>query len=336
MPNINLEKISESLILGTIKQIFFLLIGVIWILLFKSFKEQILQYNPLVLYSCLVLFLVVSISNIIYLTKIKDSKSLYTNMALYVSTVLVFFILTLFGDNNTLKNHIPFLISFGYLTIGQIMLESWFQQGVISNQKTEQGLGFASTAVVIEEVNSVHRFIIILNKNLREGKGLWVPPGGHFSPYTENPESKVIHKLMDEIGVECKLLEQANLLPNQNHDRENNEVVWITPPYFVLREYLPGKCKQDHSYHFDFVYICLTDGVRKNEKSKYKHNDIIRIPLNECLENFESTERAVRNKINERALQYGLTIGSRNDDIARDLIWRLHLSAKIFNSKSNE
>lgn len=173
-------------------------------------------------------------------------------------------------------------------------------------------------------------FIIILNKNLRQGKGLWVPPGGHFLPYIDNPETKLKNKIYEEIGVDCEVMCEEGQKPSEVHDTITNEVEWLAPPAFLLKEFLPDQCKQHHSHHFDLIYLCTTDGRVKNKTCKYKSSALVRVPLKECLDSFEATERILNKKIREKANELGLETYSRNENVSRDLIWRLHLAANKY------
>ena len=42
------------------------------------------------------------------------------------------------------------------------------------------------------------------------------------------------------------------------------------------------------------------------------------------------TERALNKKIREKANELGLETYSRNENVSRDLIWRLHLAANKY------
>ncbi len=67
---------------------------------------------------------------------------------------------------------------------------------MITAGKASETLGFAATGILIEKPGGdAVNFIIILNKNLRQGKGLWGSPGGHFLPYIDNPETKLKNKI---------------------------------------------------------------------------------------------------------------------------------------------
>ena len=107
--------------------------------------------------------------------------------------------------------------------------------------------------------------------------------------------------------------------PSEVHDTITNEVEWLVPPAFLLKEFLPDQCKQHHSHHFDLIYLCTTDGKVKNKTCKYKSSALVRIPQKECLDSFEATER-----------ELGLETYSRNENVSRDLIWRLHLAANKY------
>ena len=130
--------------------------------------------------------------------------------------------------------------------------------------------------------------------------------------------------------MDCEVMCEEGQKPSEVHDTITNEVEWLVPPAFLLKEFLPDQCKQHHSHHFDLIYLCTTDGKVKNKTCKYKSSALVRIPLKECLDSFEATERALNKKIREKANELGLETYSRNENVSRDLIWRLHLAANKY------
>ena len=78
--------------------------------------------------------------------------------------------------------------------------------------------------------------------------------------------------------------------------------------------------------------------MQADERSSYcewkvkdaESSALVRIPLKECLDSFEATERALNKKIREKANELGLETYSRNENVSRDLIWRLHLAANKY------
>ena len=193
----------------------------------------------------------------------------------------------------------------GYALAREITGEDYRVVSVIGDGALTGGMAF-------EALNNAARlksnFIIILNKNLRQGKGLWVPPGGHFLPYIDNPGTKLKNKIYEEIGVDCEVMCEEGQKPSEVHDTITNEVEWLVPPAFLLKEFLPDQCKQHHSHHFDLIYLCTTDGKVKNKTCKYKSSALVRIPLKECLDSFEATERALNKKIREKANELGVDV----------------------------
>jgi hypothetical protein len=170
----------------------------------------------------------------------------------------------------------------------------------------------------------------VLNKNLREGKGLWVPPGGHFFPQFEDPVEKLRHKVKAEIGVDCKVYYPYGPSELNKHDELRTEGgEWITPPVFVLKEDLGGLCSHGHSVHLDFLYLCLTDGAIIERSHKYEKNQI-QIPLEYC-STFNDTEKIIGDSIDKwYVANFGMKPSSR-EDLTKDVTWRIFLATKIFN-----
>ena len=298
-------KVSETLVLDGIKWG----MGILLVLLYGSVHSQLEQYNPIIIYTSLILYILLFLADFIPSYRHKEKTDIQFKLFLYIGSLCLFFILVfLLKAPQYTASHTPFIISFCFFITGRLLLESNLNRMIQREKKLIKSLGFAATGILIEKPGGdTVNFIIILNKNLRQGKGLWVPPGGHFLPYIDNPGTKLKNKIYEEIGVE-----------------------WLAPPAFLLKEFLPDQCKQHHSHHFDLIYLCTTDGKVKNKTCKYKSSALVRIPLKECLDSFEATERALNKKIREKANELGLETYSRNENVSRDLIWRLHLAANKY------
>ena len=142
---------------------------------------------------------------------------------------------------------------------------------MISKNKITDKIGFATTGVLIDESeNDKEKIILVHNRNLRDGHGLWVPPGGHYLPHAESPVQKLKTKIEHEIGVDCKILNPYKYnMALEKEDIKMDKVEWIIPPVFLLEEDLMGKCSQGHLTHIDSIYICTTNGGTINKNHKY-------------------------------------------------------------------
>ena len=321
-------KVSETLVLDGIKWG----MGILLVLLYGSVHSQLEQYNPIIIYTSLILYILLFLADFIPSYRHKEKTDIQFKLFLYIGSLCLFFILVfLLKAPQYTASHTPFIISFCFFITGRLLLESNLNRMIQREKKLIKSLGFAATGILIEKPGGdAVNFIIILNKNLRQGKGLWVPPGGHFLPHIDNPGTKLKNKIYEEIGVDCEVMCEEGQKPSEVHDTITNEVEWLVPPAFLLKEFLPDQCKQHHSHHFDLIYLCTTDGKVKNKTCKYKSSALVRIPLKECLDSFEATERALNKKIREKANELGLETYSRNENVSRDLIWRLHLAANKY------
>lgn len=329
---LTLNKISESLVLAIITSSVISLLGLLMFMLIEPFKSDLMQYDPIIVYTSLILFSIIFFIDLFSSYLNQERKNITLKLFLYLVPVCIFFILTcIIKEQVYIKSNTPAIISFFFFISVRLIFDSHIHRETLKNKELNKSLGYTVTGMLIEDIPNIDtlNFIIVLNKNLRKGKGLWVPPGGHFTPYEHNPEVILERKIHEEIGVKSKILSINTLMPDQR-ERRDKEVEWFAPPAFLLKEFLPDKCKQNHSHHFDLIYICTTDGDLNNNKRKYTDNDIIRIPLMDCADNFNSTEIKLKNKITERSHQLGTAIESRHENISRDLIWRLTLTAKIY------
>jgi hypothetical protein len=261
---------------------------------------------------------------------LRSARSFILGLATHGLILAVFCLLTIRGDAAAIKNNVPiywmlFLLLFTKLIQFMILEHS----NVIETRRLAT-VGFAVTGLVIGNPKSDHPFFyLVLNKNLRGGKGLWVPPGGHFSPQFEDPVEKLRHKVKAEIGVDCKVHYPYG--PRELNDRQDLRTEggeWITPPVFVLKEDLGGLCSHGHLIHLDFLYLCLTDGHITEKKHKYEKSQI-QIPLEHCA-TFTETERAIGNSIDNWYVANRGRKPNTREDLTKDVTWRIFLAAKIF------
>lgn len=195
--------------------------------------------------------------------------------------------------------------------------------------KEATDLGFATTGVLIDLSDPEDpRFLLVFNQNLRAGEGLFVPPGGHFTPATERPVPRLLDKIRSEIGVQATVETDAGMLPPAPY-MATEGAEWIEAPAFVLREDMYGRCSHGHSEHHDYVYICVTDGVRvAGIDPRYPPEARIEISLGDCAPSFEGAQRAVHNKADQWYRRSRGRPTSLRTYVTDDVIWRLHLAAR--------
>ena len=153
-------KVSETLVLDGIKWG----MGILLVLLYGSVHSQLEQYNPIIIYTSLILYILLFLADFIpsYRHKEKPISSLN-----YSYIILVF----LLKAPQYTASHTPFIISFCFFITGRLLLESNLNRMIQREKKLIKSLGFAATGILIEKPGGdAVNFIIILNKNLRQGK----------------------------------------------------------------------------------------------------------------------------------------------------------------------
>lgn len=171
-------KVSETLVLDGIKWG----MGILLVLLYGSVHSQLEQYNPIIIYTSLILYILLFLADFIPSYRHKEKTDIQFKLFLYIGSLCLFFILVfLLKAPQYTASHTPFIISFCFFITGRLLLESNLNRMIQREKKLIKSLGFAATGILIEKPGGdAVNFIIILNKNLRQGKGLWVPPGGPF------------------------------------------------------------------------------------------------------------------------------------------------------------
>lgn len=257
----------------------------------------------------------------------------WTVFALYALFLVVFLVLTSLMPEAWIRAHLPVLASFAVLGLGKLSLIGAATESYFATQSFERGTGHATTGIVIVE-GQEPSFILVFNKNLRGGRGLWVPPGGHFRPARDNPDQRLIQKLETEIGMRCEIIPtHHHCLPEHSGDRRTESADWIEPPAFVLRENMFGRCSEGHDAHFDMVYLCRTDGTSSGFPAKYDLSQQIRIPIGDCSTSVDVAEEHIRKAIDQWERESSGVVSGIRNDLTRDVIWRLHLGARLYSTR---
>lgn len=297
--------------------------------LISQFRSNLNQVDKVVLVVAIVTWAILVVLDVFVL--LRGSKFLILGLASHGAILAAFCWMTIRADSTALRSNIPVYTTLLLLLFSKLLQSMLFQYGFINETRRASKVGFAATGIVIGNAAGAHPyFYLVLNKNLRGGKGLWVPPGGHFTPQIQNPIEVLISKVKAEIGVNCRVYYPYGpdeLKQSEELRTEGGE--WITPPVFVLKEDMGGVCSHGHSMHLDFLYLCLTDGQIVEKNHKYDKNQI-QIPLEHCSD-FHATERIIGDTIDNWYVKNFGRKPSTREDLTKDVTWRIFLAAKIFN-----
>lgn len=296
--------------------------------LLKVFREGIASYDPVVVTVVAVFFGAVFVYEILAR---RSRQQLYGIVTVYVCAVASFFIVTSWGTEAVRKAHVAVGLAFGTLLVGRGVLHIQNYDEGARERAERRGMGYAATGVLISEaIPADPSFILVRNLNLRSKEGLWVPPGGHFTPFRENPEEVLVAKLVAEVGMACALSAvHAGSLPRVE-ERRTNASQWLVPPAFLLREEMFGLCSHLHSSHLDFVYVCVTNGTKVGSSPKYAESQRIQVPIHRCVTGIEESERAIGDAIDAWFRNQGEKPPGRREDVTKDVAWRLHLAARMY------
>ena len=216
---------------------------------------------------------------------------------------------------------------------GAILFALLWQAGALASlrvkdKQVRHNFGFAATGVLaIHSTEGTGNFLLVLNKNLRNRQGLWVPPGGHVDIFSEQPEIRVVEKVKLETGFDAKIIEVHTSLLPPTGARRTDSCTWYTPPAFFLREDLQGLCSKVHGVHLDFVYILIATTQQTGREIKYGHTDRILVPIADCTVSHDATKAAVARAIDSWRTNQGLNPAAMLDNCTADVTMRLHLAA---------
>ncbi len=200
---------------------------------------------------------------------------------------------------------------------------------LLHNISDSRKLGFAVTGVTyLGDSKDNLQFVFIFNKNVREGKGLWLPPGGRYFPAFEHPEEKLRAKILDELGQPVDIEPPSHRsMPSEIADQITATVRWYQPPFFILREDLQGTSSYGHTEHFDLIYLCRLQASAKRTKSLYTAEQRLEVPVKECALSYDATFSACSREVSADSHRRTGRSTHAFDTLSTDLIWRLHLAA---------
>ena len=130
-------KVSETLVLDGIKWG----MGILLVLLYGSVHSQLEQYNPIIIYMSLILYILLFLADFIPSYRHKEKTDIQFKLFLYIGSLCLFFILVfLLKAPQYTASHTPFIISFCFLN-----------RMIQREKKLIKSLGFAATGILIEK-----------------------------------------------------------------------------------------------------------------------------------------------------------------------------------------
>jgi len=247
---------------------------------------------------------------------------------LYLVVILSFAAFSYFLDTAEKSTNIPILLALIFLVATRIVIGQRATTSV--PEQSEPQAGFASAGVLlVKDGSRKPYFVLVHNKNLRKGLGLWVPPGGHVDPSVERPDVRLCAKITEETGYLCEVVNlNRSLMPEDQSRWESKACVWLVPPAFLLREDLMGVCSKGHAVHIDLCYVCLSSGEIRNETPKYRGTSLLEVDAVSCLESYTVAQTAITSAIDELHRRSEDLPQGVHDDLTQDIVWRLHLTAR--------
>jgi hypothetical protein len=292
------------------------------------FRARLEFFDRTLLIFFLLSFVVLAVWDLVTFRK---STQLRVFVFLYVLVAFVFVATTYWSKEEAVKRNMPIYISFVLLGLLKISHVAAAQARAYEDQRRMQRIGFSATGVVVSTSNPKDPyFILVFNRNLREGKGLWVPPGGHFTPYEDDPVDALLLKIRDEIGMTCTTTDGPHMIPRDLDELRTDRARWLRPPSFLLEEDLMGRCSRGHEFHMDFVYVLATDGAIAATTPKYPKDVQLSVPVRECVGSVQDAEQAISGALDRWHLE---TTGAKpgvHDTLTRDVASRLHLASEIY------
>jgi 8-oxo-dGTP pyrophosphatase MutT (NUDIX family) len=300
------------------------------LVLLAGLRDDVSAYSKADLWAAAAIFLVVlAWDSFGRRHELKDREGVVEALFPYIGTVVFFAIVTLAvsPDSESERPSTGIFLSLALLALLCLVREGGAQQRM-SEQIADAAVGFATTGILVTTEPRESAFVLVLNKNLNSGNGLWVPPGGHFEPADGvDPADELLKKIEDEVGVQAAIQEVEGERAIAD-EFSTNETTWLTPPLFLLDEDLLGTCSKGHQRHIDFVYLCrMVRAVRTRHRSKYGQSDQLQIAVGSCLPSTEAAEAALVSAVEEWETSVtGRASGIKNT-VSRDVAQRLHLAA---------
>lgn len=228
------------------------------------------------------------------------------------------------SDSNQISGQLSYPF---FALIGMLLVRGFWEIQRQDWERPIESIGFAVSGILISGDGEHAKFVLVRNTNLRDGAGLWVPPGGHYDPKKKEPFLALQEKIVSEIGCECT---QINLNgKSELFDHHTSLAKAYAAPIFYLREELQGDCKEHHSVHIAAVFACKVKDGPSGANAKYKAQDRIYVSVTQCATEFEKAKLAVFQAVNEWSRGKTGKVPGAYPDVLDDVPWRLHVVAKL-------
>lgn len=296
--------------------------------LWARLRTQAQIYDPVVLATFVTAFLVFFAWDYILFRRTVFIRYVWI---LYSASAVVFLLLTAYARHASVRAYIPMLAAVTLAGVAKLYSLTAMHHSATTQRQLAENVGFAVTGIVICTSNPEEpHFILVFNRNLRGGKGLWVPPGGHFIPHQEEPTEKLLFKVTTEIGVKCTIINTFRHLRVTPEQLSTDHAKWILAPVFLLDEDLMGRCSHGHEVHLDSVYLLTTDGAITEPVHKYPKTQQVTVPVASCVAGPKEAENAILAAIEGWHVQTSGARPALKETLTNDVVWRLHLSSLLF------
>ena len=238
-----------------------LIVAVVLPVLFRDFRERLAHYPTIDLAGCVTIFGVVLALDYLFMrfagrSSAQSSQRLML-ISVYIIALIIFIIFTLAEHLPKQGNMSPAPLYLGLIVLALgLVVRIPLSGSFIATQTEGRGTGLAATSVLLVGAGNATSFLLILNRNLNNGKGLWVPPGGHFKLGVDNPADCLLRKVQSEVGIEAEIWQPSTALSREVDSFNTAETQWLPAPMFLLDEDLLGLCSHGHTRHVR-PYICL-------------------------------------------------------------------------------
>lgn len=323
-----LGRLQEASVEGLVALVIALFVPV----LFHGFRARLGHYPQIDLWGAIAVYAVAVSFDFVVLRYLNSASGgrlwAIVSLAIYAFTALFFVVLTVVQDIPA-RGHLsadPIYLSIIVFGIGLVIRMQLDRTRPSSVQKVD-GTGLATTSVLIVSLGAPASFMLILNRNLNNGKGLWVPPGGHFELGVDDPADRLLQKIRSEVGMEAKIWDPGAPSVELVHSFNTAQTKWLEAPIFILDEDLLGLCSHSHSRHFDLIYACEAAAYIPRAVPKYSAADRVLVPVEDCGSSVNAAENAVHVAIERWQQNTAGTAPGVRDTISRDVAQRLHLVA---------
>jgi hypothetical protein len=323
-----LEKAQEASVGGLVE----LIIAIFVPIIFRSFRDRLDRYPATDLWGGIAVYVIVAGLDVALSRAHRDTGKQRPNAiashGVYALPVVLFIIAT-FAQRVPARGSItsvPIYLALALLAMG-LIVRMRVAEPQADDAKGPGGTGLATTSVLITALNGSHNFMLILNRNLNNGKGLWVPPGGHFELGVDDPGDRLLQKIRTEVGIEAKIWQPDALPADLVYSFNTAQTKWLAAPVFILDEDLLGLCSHGHARHFDLIYACEAVRYIPHARIKYPIAEQALVPVRDCAASVEAAEVAVHAAIERWQQSTAGTSPGVRDTVSRDVPQRLHLVA---------